>query len=114
MSSGLLPTTISDESDTAFDLSTAFSHPAGLRVARYVVGTYIRAAQNTLPPPAAETTSHPVPISAFESSPEVTSLLQTILALNDSEVQTSERDDARLEEFSMEGHRNELSVRDCK
>ncbi|KUJ15472.1 uncharacterized protein LY89DRAFT_670937 [Mollisia scopiformis] len=102
MSSGHPPTTIPDESDTVFDLNTVFSHPAGLRVARYIVGTYIRAAQHSLPPPAAEDTTYSVPVPSFESSPEVASLLETILALSDSQVRPSEENDARLGEFAME------------
>lgn len=115
MSSGTPSTTIQDESDTAFDLSRVFRHPAGLAVARYVVRTYIRAAENTLPLPAAETTTHSVPIPTFESSPEVTDLLQTILALNDSETLTLERDNARLGDLTMEGfRRNERRASDCE
>lgn len=104
MSSGLPPTTNHDGNDTTFDLNTAFVHPAGLRVARYVVGTYIRAAQHTLPPPSFGDTTHSVPVPSFDLSPDVASLLQTLLALSDSPAQSSVRPDARVGAHSIQHH----------
>ncbi|CZR58000.1 uncharacterized protein PAC_07890 [Phialocephala subalpina] len=97
--------TTPDNSDTLVDLNTVFSHPAGLRAARYIVRTYINAAnaENILPSSSAEDTTPSEPIQTSELSPEVASLLQTILSLNDSEVQRSDGDNARLGEFTMEG-----------
>lgn len=107
--------TTPENRDTPLNLNTAFSHPAGLEAARYTVRSYLRAAQGPLPPPSADDKTYYVPIPNFELSPEVASLLHTLLAFSDSEVQRSEGHDARLGEIIMDGrHGNENRISDCE
>ncbi|KAF8862919.1 hypothetical protein BDZ45DRAFT_161676 [Acephala macrosclerotiorum] len=97
-------------SGTPVDLNTVFSHPAGLRVAKYIVRTYLNAAnaENILPSSSAGDTTPSEPLQTSEIDPEVANLFRTIFTWSDSEIQRSEGDNARLEEFTMEGqHRTE-------
>lgn len=109
--------TTSDDSDTPVDLNTVFSHPAGVRVARYIVRTYLNAAnaENILPSSSAEDTTHSEPLQTSEIIPEVASLFQALFTWSGSEIQRSEGDNDRLGDFSMEGqHRTENRASNCE
>ncbi|PVH78188.1 hypothetical protein DL98DRAFT_534048 [Cadophora sp. DSE1049] len=69
---------------THLDLRKVFSHPAGLRTARYIVGHFIQASQSRMPQNARDNFSSVSP-TLFDSSPEVASLLKEILAFSESD-----------------------------
>ncbi|PBP19121.1 hypothetical protein BUE80_DR010077 [Diplocarpon rosae] len=88
-SDGLPPVSASfNNNDTGapLDLSAVFSHPAGLRTARQIVASFIKASQTQNPgeqghPPNTSRTE-PSPLS--DSSPEVAGLLRDILAFSEA------------------------------
>ncbi|KAI9046628.1 hypothetical protein LZ554_009371 [Drepanopeziza brunnea f. sp. 'monogermtubi'] len=66
------------------DLRRVFKHPAGLRTARFIVTSYLRASQNH-DRDIANSPFSPVSPPTFDSSPEVASLLDEILAFSEAE-----------------------------
>ncbi|KAG4436256.1 hypothetical protein IFR05_008275 [Cadophora sp. M221] len=68
---------------THLDLRKVFSHPAGLRTARFIVSSFIRASQNRNPQTEYDNFSSVSP-PTFDSNPEVATLLNEILAFSET------------------------------
>ncbi|KAH7409138.1 hypothetical protein BKA64DRAFT_388256 [Cadophora sp. MPI-SDFR-AT-0126] len=83
-SDGLVLPEQAPDDGTHLDLRKVFSHPAGLRTARYIVGHFIQASQSQSPQTARDNFSSVSP-TLFDSSPEVASLLKEILAFSESD-----------------------------
>ncbi|KAK0109631.1 hypothetical protein ONS95_002312 [Cadophora gregata] len=80
----VLPEQAASDDSTPLDLRKVFSHPAGLRTARYIVGHFIQASQSQNLQTAGDNFSSVSP-TLFDSSPEVANLLKEILAFSESD-----------------------------
>jgi hypothetical protein len=105
------------DSDTPIDLTTVFKDSAGLRIARYIVGEYLKAdrqrfAGNTTLPLARDISCSVVPLR-IESSPEIRRMLEERLVFRESEPVTSEHGYLGRSGFSQTGSESLGISREC-
>ncbi len=98
---------LSIDSDTPIDLTTVFKDSAGLRIARYIVGEYLKAdrqrfAGNTNLSLAWDTSCSVSPLR-IDSSPEIRRMLEEKLAFRESGPLTSEHGHLGRSGFSPTG-----------
>jgi hypothetical protein len=82
------------DSDTPLDLKTVFKDSAGLRIARFIVGEYLKAdkqrSAGNLNPSLAQDTFCSVSPLRFDSSPEFRRMLEERLVFSETEPVTSD------------------------
>jgi hypothetical protein len=98
---------LSTDSDTPIDLTTVFKDSAGLRIARYIVGEYLKAdrqrfAGNTTLSLARDASCSESPLR-IDSSPEIRRMLEERLVFRESEPVTSEHGHLGRSGFSQTG-----------
>jgi hypothetical protein len=93
MSSESNPHATSDvEDDHLIDLGDVFRHPAGLRTARFIVSSFLRASSNTETPPGDLFSSVSLPfLDTDESNSDTAKILRDLLAFKDTEEDTDEQ-----------------------
>jgi hypothetical protein len=110
MSSESTPDAVADESEPILDLGSVFQHPAGLRTARFIVSSFLRAAadHNTSAKGIFSSVSLPF-LDSDASSSEATNILRDVLAFSNTEEPRDGQTDFLMTDDQETGH-----TVDCK